>query len=190
MTAPALLRALPFTAPDAPVLVGLSGGLDSTVLLHRLAADPAMRARGLRAIHVDHGLQAASAGWAAACVVTCEALGIDCVVRRVDVVDTGHGPEAAARDARRSAFADALRDGEWLALAHHRDDQAETLLLRLLRGSGVDGLGAMRATVPFARGTLWRPLLPFARAQLHAAATAAGLAWHEDASNLDARFDR
>ena len=185
-----LRQRLPFAAPNAPVLVGFSGGLDSTVLLHALAADPAVRARGLRALHVDHGLQAASGAWSRACGEACAALGIELVVRKVQVVAAGDGPEAAARIARRAAFAAELRAGEWLALAHHRDDQAETVLLRLLRGAGSQGLAGMRATVPFAAGTLWRPLLDVPRADLLAAAHAAGLRWQDDPSNTDAAFDR
>jgi len=182
--------ALALASPDAPVLVGFSGGLDSTVLLHALAADPAVRARGLRAIHVDHGLHVASLDWAEHCIRVCAGLGVELAVRRMRVVDDGCGPEAAARAARLAAFADELREGEWLALAHHQDDQAETLMLRLLRASGSEGLAAMRATRAFAAGTLWRPLLGVPRARLHEHAQAHGLRWIEDPSNASDAFDR
>jgi tRNA(Ile)-lysidine synthase len=178
------------TPPDAAILVGFSGGLDSTVLLHALANDPAVRARGLRAIHVDHGLHVASLDWAEHCIRMGAALGIELAVRRMRVVDDGCGPEAAARAARLAAFADELRDGEWLALAHHQDDQAETLLLRLLRASGSEGLAAMRVTRSFAAGTLWRPLLGVPRARLRGYAQAHGLRWIEDPSNASDAFDR
>jgi tRNA(Ile)-lysidine synthase len=149
------------------VLVGLSGGLDSVVLLHLLAAQPSIRAAGLRAIHVHHGLQAAAGEWAAHCHALCDALGVPFQVMKVEVVrDAGGGLEAAAREARRAAFADALRDDEVLALAHHRDDQAETFLLRALRASGPDGLAAMQPWQRFATGWLWRPLLGVPRTQL------------------------
>ncbi|MGH8030369.1 MAG: tRNA lysidine(34) synthetase TilS [Arenimonas sp.] len=176
--------------PAAPILVGLSGGMDSTVLLHALAADPAARARGLRAIHVDHGLHVASLDWAEHCIRACAELGIELAVRRMRVVGDGCGPEAAARSARLAAFADELRPGEWLAVAHHQEDQAETLLLRLLRASGGEGLAAMRPTRPFARGTLWRPLLELPRSRLRAYADAHGLRWIEDPSNAQVVFDR
>jgi tRNA(Ile)-lysidine synthase len=176
--------------PDAPILVGFSGGLDSTVLLHALAADPAARARGLRAIHVDHGLHVASLDWAEHCIRTCAALGIDLAVRRMRVFDDGCGPEAAARSARLAAFADELRAGEWLALAHHQDDQAETLLLRLLRASGGHGLAAMRSTREFGAGVMWRPLLDVPRARLREYAQANGLRWIEDPGNASDVFDR
>ncbi|MFT3898339.1 MAG: tRNA lysidine(34) synthetase TilS [Thermomonas sp.] len=172
-----------------PLLVGLSGGLDSTVLLHLLAHSP-LRTNGFRAIHVHHGLHSDADAWAAHCEAACAALGVPLSIARVDVVDTGDGPEASARATRHAAFERELRDGEILALAHHRDDQAETFLLRALRGSGVDGLGAMRPWRVFGRGWLWRPLLAQPREALRDYATAHGLRWIEDPSNADERFDR
>lgn len=180
---------LPHAPHDGPVAIAFSGGLDSTVLLHLAAADPALRARGLRALHVDHGLHPDSARWAQACGDACAALGVGFQSRRVAVRDRGGGLEAAARAARHAAFLDSQREGELIALAHHRDDQAETVLLRLLRGSG-DGLGAMRAVRPFGRGWLWRPLLALPRALIHAHALQHGLRWIEDPSNASERHDR
>jgi tRNA(Ile)-lysidine synthase len=187
MNPPAL--ALP-PPPAAPILVGYSGGLDSTVLLHALAADPAVRARGLRAIHVDHQLHVRSQAWVEHAIRTCAELGIELEVARLHVVDDGCGPEAAARAARLGAFAQSLRPGEWLALAHHRDDQAETVLLRLLRASGSDGLAAIRPVRAFAQGTMWRPLLEVPRAALRAHADAHGLRWIDDPTNAGTAFDR
>jgi tRNA(Ile)-lysidine synthase len=174
-----------------PLLLGLSGGLDSTVLLHALAAIPAVRATGLRVVHVDHGLHRQAADWARHCQALVTGLGLELATSRVQVGrDGGHGPEAAAREARYAAFAELLRPGETLVLAHHREDQAETMLLRLLRASGSDGLGAMRERRPFAAGTLWRPLLRVPRAALHAYARAQALDWIEDPSNADHGVDR
>lgn len=177
-------------APARPVLAAFSGGLDSTVLLHWLAAHPAMHG-GLRAIHVDHGLHPESGAWAAHCREACAALGVPLAVVRVDVArDSGHGPEAAARAARHGAFAAALRGGEVLALAHHADDQAETFLLRALRASGPDGLAAMRPWLAYRAGWAWRPLLESPREALLAYAQAHGLRWVEDPTNTDPSFDR
>ncbi len=175
---------------DGPVLLGLSGGLDSTVLLHLLAGEASMRARGLRAVHVHHGLHTDADDWAAHCAGACAALGVPLIVHRVEVRAQGDGPEAAARRARREAFAGELCPNEALALAHHRDDQAETFLLRALRASGPDGLAAMRAWSAFASGWLWRPLLAVPRAELLAYARRNGLSWIEDPSNGDDAFDR
>ena len=174
---------------QSPILVALSGGLDSSVLLHLLAHSP-LRENGLRATHVHHGLHPDANAWAAHCESLCAALEVPLTVAKVEVRNDGDGPEAAARMARHAAFERELRDGEILALAHHRDDQAETFLLRALRGSGPDGLGAMRPWRAFGRGWLWRPLLAQPREALHEYATAHDLNWIEDPSNADERFDR
>jgi tRNA(Ile)-lysidine synthase len=182
---------LPDSPRLAPILVGYSGGLDSSVLLHLLARHAECRAGGLRAIHVHHGLHAQADAWAAHCERECAALDVPLEVVRVKVdAAAGLGIEGAARAARHAAFAQALGEGEILALAHHRDDQAETFLLRALRGSGVDGLAAMRPWRAHARGWLWRPLLDIPRDQLAAHAHAHELHWIEDPSNADSGFNR
>ena len=187
-----MLPDLPPDAPKpAPLLVAYSGGLDSTTLLHLLARDPARRADGLRAIHVHHGLHAGADDWARHCRRFCDALEVPLSVVRVEVPrDSGLGLEGAARQARHAAFEAALRVGEVLATAHHRDDQAETFLLRALRASAADGLAAMRPWRRFGRGWLWRPLLDVARSRLRACADAASLAWIEDPGNDDPGPDR
>jgi tRNA(Ile)-lysidine synthase len=174
-----------------PLLLAFSGGLDSSVLLHVLSQDPAVRARGLRAIHVHHGLQALADDWAARCGRFCESIGVPLSIARVSVAtDSGDGLEAAARKARYGAFENALAAGEVLVTAHHRDDQAETFLLRALRGSGPDGLAAMRPWRKFAAGRHWRPLLEISRDELLAYAQRHGLSWLDDPSNQDIRHDR
>ena len=173
------------------ILLGYSGGLDSTALLHLLANDASACRNGLRAIHVHHGLHADADAWAAHCERACAALGVPLDVVHVEVNhDAGLGIEGAARDARHRAFAAALRNDEILALAHHRDDQAETFLLRALRGSGVDGLAAMRAWRAHANGWLWRPLLGITQHELREYANARQLRWIDDPGNADPRFDR
>lgn len=180
---------LPQAPGTGPVAVAFSGGLDSTVLLHLLAGDPAIRARGLRALHVDHGLHPDSPLWAQTCASVCRTLDVPFESQRVHVEDSGEGLEAAARAARHRALLGWQHEGELIALAHHRDDQAETVLLRLLRGSG-DGLAAMRALRPFGRGWLWRPLLAVARADLLQFAQSRDLQWIEDPSNAAETHDR
>lgn len=176
---------------DAALVVGLSGGLDSVTLLHALAVLPEARDRGLRAVHVHHGLHADADDWLRHCEAACAALQVPLRSVRIDVPrDGGDGLEAAARHARHAAFRAEMGEGEVLVLAHHRDDQAETFLLRALRGSGVDGLGAIRAWRRFGSGWLWRPLLGHSRAQLHAYARTHDLRWVEDPSNADVGFDR
>ena len=177
--------------PDGPLCVAFSGGPDSTALLHALAALPQARARGLRALHVDHGLHRQSGDWARQARTFCASLSVPCEVREVSVEGAaGEGLEAAARRARYAAFAQSLHTGEWLLLGHHRDDQAETVLLKLLRGAGPEGLGGMRAMRPLGGGMLWRPLLATPRAWLRDYVQAHGLPCIEDPSNADTRLGR
>jgi tRNA(Ile)-lysidine synthase len=178
-------------APPGPLCVGYSGGLDSSVLLHALGANAAARARGLRALHIDHGLHPDSTRWAGHCRATCNDLQISLAVVRVDVDHSDTlGREGAARHARHAAFAAHLADGALLALAHHRDDQAETLLLRLLHGAGHEGLAGMRELRRCGAGWLWRPWLDLPRAALHDYARANDVRWIEDPSNSDRTLAR
>jgi tRNA(Ile)-lysidine synthase len=171
--------------------VGYSGGLDSTVLLHALAALGPRLPAPLAALHLDHGLQSASAQWGRHCTAVCAGLGVPLTWRRLDVRrQPGASLEAVARAARRVAYSAVLAPGEVLFTAHHQDDQAETLLLQLLRGSGLDGLAAMPSLAPLGRGWLARPLLGFSRVQLAAYAEARDLSWVDDPSNADHGFDR
>ena len=195
--APVIRLISPGTDPQATpqtasaVLLAFSGGLDSSVLLHLLAHDPTIRDRGLRAIHVHHGLHARADVWAEHCAERCLALGIALDLVKVEVSrDSGLGPEAAARQARRQAFTQTLRSGETLALAQHRNDQAETFLLRALRASGPDGLASMRPWQRFAGGWMWRPLLDTPRDALADYAAHHDLRWIEDPSNADTALDR
>ena len=170
--------------------IAFSGGLDSSVLLH-LLADWARR-EGLppiSAIHIHHGLQPAANAWPAHCASVCEQLDIPLDVARVQVTP-GASLEQAARRARYQAFSERLSAGDVLLSAQHRDDQAETLLFRVLRGAGGRGLAAMPASRPLGQGSLVRPLLDCSRAELQAYAQSHGLAWIEDPSNADERFSR
>lgn len=179
---------LPPHSPKARVWVAFSGGLDSTVLLHALHAQGVPN---LRAVHVHHGLQAAADDWVRHARRFCRELGVPLTVRRVTVrAQRGEGPEAAAREARHAALAALLRPGDLLLTAHHRDDQAETVLLRALRGAGIAGLAAMAPVRPCGRGQLARPLLNHARAELQAYAETQGLRWIEDPHNRDSRYAR
>jgi len=163
----AQLRAALADRPGSALCVAFSGGPDSTALLHALAELPEARLRGLRALHVDHALHPHSHAWAEHCRRFCADLDVPLAVVRVQVDrGRGEGLEAAARDARYAAMAAQLDAGECLVLAHHRDDQAETVLLKLLRGAGPEGLGGMRPLRPFGPGQLWRPLLELPRQQL------------------------
>ncbi len=167
------------------VAVGLSGGLDSVVLLHLLhALAPSLDLR-VRALHIHHGLNPRADDWAAFCVALCKTLSVPIVVERVDVSDRAAlGVEAAARRARYRCYRESGADV--VALAHHADDQGETVLLQMLRGAGPAGLSAMpemRAVKGWPR--IFRPLLGVSRAALQVYAHAACLAWVDDESNAD-----
>ena len=171
--------------------IAFSGGLDSTVLLHLLGRARSQLAAPVEAVHVDHALQSASAAWAAHCREVCRQLEIPLQVLSVDAHPTpGQSPEAAARQARYAALSELQRGDEMLLTAHHVDDQAETLLLQLLRGAGVEGLAAMPMIRAWRGGWHVRPLLDVTRRALHVWADAQRLVWIEDPSNAQTTADR
>lgn len=184
-----LARELPSPGPGGRYLVAFSGGIDSSVLLHRLASGP-HRAR-LAAVHVHHGLQAAANDWAAQCERRCRQFGIPFTLLQV-TPDRGarRSLEAEARRARYAALRDSMHPGDVLLTAHHLDDQAETLLLQLLRGAGPRGLAAMPAVSEFPPGLHARPLLSCSRARIEAYARAQALEWIDDPSNADRKHAR
>lgn len=162
--------------------------MDSSVLLHALACTGNRR---LRAVHVHHGLQPEADRWLQHCATLCAELAVPFTALKVRVNRAAAlGPEGAARVARYTALRRLLAPGDALVTAHHRDDQAETVLLRLLRGAGPDGLSGMVELSPLPPGWLWRPLLCVGRAELRAYAEAHGLRWIEDPHNADPRYTR
>lgn len=171
--------------------VAYSGGLDSHVLLHALSHMRDRLSATINAVHVDHGLQEASHAWARHCAAVCASLAVPLTSLRVDARPApGGSREAAARDTRYRALADLVVADDVVLTAHHQDDQAETLLLQLLRGGGPHGLAAMAECVRFSRGWHARPLLGFPHSELRRYAEQHGLRWIDDPSNTDARFDR
>ncbi|WP_111656142.1 tRNA lysidine(34) synthetase TilS [Isoalcanivorax indicus] len=174
---------------DVPgkLVLGFSGGLDSTVLLHGLVR-AGFGAR-LRAVHVAHGLQAAAQDWPAHCARECTALGVRFELVMLAVA-SGSNLEDRAREVRRDVLIRNTPEDGALLLAHHADDQAETLLLRLLRGAGPAGLAAMSADSQFAGRRLLRPLLEVSRAELAAVAADWELNWVEDPTNAEQIADR
>ena len=177
--------------PHARLTLALSGGLDSVVLLHALLALRDQSPFALQAVHVHHGLSPHADDWAGFCGQLCATHAVELSIHRVQVArDDPAGIEAAARRARQRVFAGL--DTDFLLTAHQQDDQAETLLLQLLRGAGPKGLAAMAEmqSRPGWRAAQLRPLLNVARADLLRAAQAQGLAWVDDESNLDTRYRR
>ena len=173
------------------ILVAFSGGLDSTVLLHQLVLWRAQNPEvALRAIHIHHGLSPQADSWVQHCESVCAQWQVPLVVERVHLEDDGLGIEAQARRARYQAFAQTLLPGEVLMTAQHLDDQCETFLLALKRGSGPAGLSAMGESSSFAGTQLIRPLLAQTREALEAWARQHELCWIEDESNQDDTYDR
>src|SRR2546422_4905960 len=185
----AVLR--PVLAQGSHLALGLSGGVDSVALLSLLTGlAPALRFP-LRAVHVNHGISPNAGRWAEFCAELC---GKSQVPLQLEAADLGPyrnlGLEGAARQARHEVFA--RLEADFVVLAQHRDDQAETLLLRLLRGAGLRGLAAMSRLrpLPGARARLLRPLLEVSRAEIEAYARLRGLEWIEDESNADTARQR
>jgi tRNA(Ile)-lysidine synthase len=172
--------------------VAFSGGADSLALLQGLwALREALAPAPIDAVHVHHGLHPDADAWADHCRTACRHLGVELQVLRVDArAAPGESPEAAARQARYRALADALNAGEAVCTAHHQRDQAETLLLQLLRGAGPAGLAAMPSAAPLGRGWLLRPMLDVGPDALRVYLEGQGLDWIEDPGNADERFDR
>jgi len=183
-------RLTDLTGPRPHVAVAFSGGIDSTVLADMLARQRRKFA-SLRLMHVDHGLQAASADWSQHCARFARSMRLPFVSLKARISrQSGASPEAAARDARYAQLAHALKPGEVLVTAQHRDDQVETLLLQLFRGAGVPGLAAMPPIADFGPGRIARPLLDVSRAEIEQYAQRRRLKWIEDPTNALVRFDR
>jgi tRNA(Ile)-lysidine synthase len=192
LSSPALRQILARHPPSPCYWIAYSGGLDSRVLLH-LCAELKRQQPDLNfaAVHVHHGLQAAAEAWTEHCRTTCLADGLPFRLLRVDArPQPGQSPEEAARTARYQALRATLSAGDTLLTAQHQDDQAETLLLQLLRGAGLAGLAAMPERADFEPGFLLRPLLGFSRRELREYAEEQRLAWIEDPSNRDLGYDR
>lgn len=175
--------------PETRLCVGLSGGLDSVVLLHLLHRLRAELGYTLSAVHVHHGLSSHADAWAGFCMDYCRALAVPLRLERVHVERGGRqGLEAAARQARYRVYASLAVD--YVVLAHQQDDQVETLLLNLLRGTGVAGMAAMPIERRLGGVRLLRPLLEVPRAEIERYARIQDLGWVEDESNLDLAFAR
>lgn len=186
--AAALSRHVP---PHARLVLGLSGGLDSVALLHVLLSLRDRHPFELRVVHVHHGLSPHADAWADFCARLCTSHAVESSIHRVEIArNDAAGIEAAARRERQRIFA--ALDADFLLTAHQQDDQAETLLLQLLRGAGPKGLAAMAElqSRPGWRAAQLRPLLGVTRAGLLDYAQSHGLTWVDDESNRDIRYRR
>lgn len=189
----ALTRPVQALQAEASLLVALSGGLDSTVLLHTVVHCLSGSSVRLRAVHINHQLQSNARETEDFCRQLCQRLGVELVVERVSVsasAGPAAGLETAARKARYDVFERLLAEGGTLLMAHHQDDQAETVLFRMVRGTGLAGLAGIPARRRLGGGWLVRPFLGVSREQLHDWGRELELVWQDDPSNDDQRFDR
>ncbi|WP_092820885.1 tRNA lysidine(34) synthetase TilS [Acinetobacter kookii] len=180
-----VLKQIQCFPPESTFLIGCSGGMDSMLLLHLMSY---LVPEKIRTIYVDHQLQSISANWGRFVSDQCAALNVPCIVEAVEVQDGNL--EHQARNARYQAYSKHLKSNEILVLAHHQQDQAETLMLRLLSGAGVHGLAAMKQVDVREQFTIWRPLLDISREQICQWATQLGVQNIEDPTNLDTHYDR
>ena len=183
----ALSAYLPQLESANHIYVAYSGGLDSHVLLHGLAEF--VDSSRLTALHINHQMSPDAGQWAEHCRLICRELGINYLCKEVEVSSLG-SRENAAREARYRVFEEQLGTDELIVMAHHADDQAETVLYRMLRRSGPRGLAGMPVTRALGVATLLRPLLRLKQTVLNEYAQRNGLQWIEDESNLDRQFDR
>lgn len=173
------------------LIVAFSGGVDSRVLLELAAQYSRTHGIECRAVHVHHGLSENADHWVEQCQTWCDALSVSLAVERVSLdINCGESVEKLARDARYQAFQQHIRQGDVLVTGQHIDDQLETFLLALKRGSGPKGLSSMAKVMSFGEAFIVRPLLSVTRADIEESARDMGLTWVEDESNQDLRFDR
>src|SRR5690606_19256071 len=176
--------------PNNQLVLALSGGLDSVVLLHLLAQARQLQPFTLSAVYIHHGISQHADSWAQFCAAQCAALQVAFAMRKVDIAGQ-ENLEHKAREARYQALAELIStDKHMLLTAHHGDDQLESLLLALKRGAGPAGLSGIARQRNFAAGMMLRPLLEFSRQELEHYARQHQLQWIEDDSNSDMRFDR
>jgi len=174
----------------ADVWVAYSGGLDSTVLLHRLVQLRSEHHFSLKAIHIHHGLSSKADAWQRHCQNTCQEWQVEFMTHKIDLSQERGNIEARARSLRYAHFSSLLKEKDILCTAHHQDDQAETFLLQLVRGAGPKGLSAMPTEIDLGQGKLRRPILRIKREILLDYAIQHDLSWVDDESNQETRFSR
>ncbi len=172
------------------IYLAYSGGIDSHVLLHLCASDAQLKNK-ITAVYINHGLQKEATAWSKHCESVCERLSVKFLSLTVKATaKQGESPEEAARNARYAALKPLLGKEDVLLLAQHSEDQLETVLLQLFRGSGLKGLSGMPESMVFGEGRLVRPLLDVSKAQIIEYAKSHVLEWVEDPSNQQDQFDR
>ncbi|NOU42270.1 MAG: tRNA lysidine(34) synthetase TilS [Methyloglobulus sp.] len=190
MLSPQLLEFKLTQIPYSRLFIAYSGGIDSHVLLHLCASIDHFKGK-ITAFYVNHGLQTDAEGWGLHCEQVCNNLGVKFLSLKANAkAAPGESPEEAARNARYAALKPLLAKDDLLLLAQHSEDQLETVLLQLFRGSGLKGLSGMPPSMAFGQGKLVRPLLDVSKNEILDYAKTHGLNWIEDPSNRQTHFDR
>ena len=172
------------------IIVAYSGGADSTALLHVLSDINNDCTLDLQAIHINHNLSKKSLDWVNHCKKTCSKLNIELIVESIEVSSDGGGLESAARQERYKTFKNILNNDDQLLLAHHSDDVAETIFMRMLRGTGIDGLEGPKQKRNIGNGILIRPFLSISKKEILLYLTKNKINYIEDESNSNSKFDR
>ena len=187
---PRLQKAIQSIPKNDHYVIALSGGMDSVALLYFCLPFLKQHAKQIEAVHVNHGLSANASEWASFCQEICSCLDLVCHVESVEVCSTGKGIEAAARKARYGVFERYLSEGGVLLQGHHLNDQAETVLMRLIKGLGPSAIKGIPTRRRFSLGEIYRPWMKLSRVELSGAVAKFALPWVEDESNQDKRFER
>jgi tRNA(Ile)-lysidine synthase len=172
------------------MFIAYSGGPDSTALLHLLSTVDLNEKAKVQAIHINHNLSKHSDSWEKHCIEQCSKLNINLITESVEIKSDGDGIEAASRKARYKIFENLLNDDDQLLLGHHRDDVAETIFMRLLRGSGPDGMEGPKIKRSIGKGILIRPFLKTSKQEILEYLNQNEVEFIQDDSNLSNDFDR
>tara|TARA_Y200000002_G_scaffold107203_1_gene87643 strand:- start:2477 stop:3433 length:957 start_codon:yes stop_codon:yes gene_type:complete len=175
---------------NSKIFVAYSGGPDSTALIHLLASINTKQALNIKAIHINHNLSEYADAWEKHCLETCSKLNIDSIVQSVEIKPDGGGIESASRIARYKVFESLLNEGDQLVLGHHADDVAETLFMRLLRGTGAEGMEGPKLKRSIGKGFLIRPFLDISKREILNYLENNNIEYIQDDSNLTNSFDR
>ena len=175
---------------DSKIFVAYSGGPDSSALLHLLARINDTQELNLQAIHINHNLSKKSLMWENHCKQVCAKLKINLITESIKVVSEGGGIESASRRARYKIFENVLEDNDQMLLAHHSDDVAETIFMRMLRGTGVEGIEGPKEERRIGNGKLIRPFLSIPKTEIQSFLKENKINFIEDDSNQDNKFDR
>ena len=175
---------------NSKILVAYSGGPDSTALIHLLASINKKQVLNIKAIHINHNLSEHADAWEKHCLETCSKLNIDLIVQSVEIKADGGGIESASRIARYKVFESLLNEGDQLVLGHHADDVAETLFMRLLRGTGAEGMEGPKLKRSIGKGFLIRPFLDISKREILNYLENNNIEYIQDDSNLTNSFDR